>query len=105
MWDRYIIVDTYASYFQFDYVHDECVVATGETPTLALHNYSDSTIKEIKMTIDELRTQLEETSDHLVDAENDITDVGDMPEFTELHNLLAKMLDIVVDLQDKLETA
>lgn len=40
-WDRYILVDTYNPFFQFDYVHDECVIATGETPELTLHNRED----------------------------------------------------------------
>ena len=29
-WDRYIVVDTENPLFQFDYIHDECVIVTSQ---------------------------------------------------------------------------
>ena len=53
------------------------------------------------MKLDTLRTHLEKMSDHLVDAENEITTVGDHPVFSALHQLLDDQLDLVVDLMNE----
>ncbi len=51
------------------------------------------------MKLSKLRKKLEGVNDWLVDAENEFTHAGDMPEFTQLHDLLDGMLEVVGDLQ------
>ncbi len=51
------------------------------------------------MNLSKLRKELEGVNDWLVDAENEFTHAGDMPEFTQLHDLLDGMLEVVGDLQ------
>lgn len=50
------------------------------------------------MTLQALLDRMNEAHDHLVEAENDITALGDMPEFTLMHEHLDAILNIVVEL-------